>query len=85
MTKKIILIAVAAVVVISGVLFVPRLIHKCDDCGDVFLGTGYTANVVSDLFSKDDQIICRECAEKQHALSIAFGKSVDDFKRGLFD
>lgn len=83
--KKIAIIAVAVVVLVSGIIFVPRLVHKCDDCGDIFIGTGYKANVVSDLFSKDEQIICKECAETQHALSIALGKSVEDFKRGLFD
>lgn len=83
--KKIVIFAVAVVVLVSGIVFVPRLVHKCDDCGEILIGTGYKANVVSDLFSKDEQIICKDCAEDQHALSIALGKSVDDFKRGLFD
>lgn len=83
--EKIVVIAVAVIVLVSGIIFVPRLSHKRDDCGNVFIGTGYKANVVSDFFSKDEQIICRECAETQHALSIALGKSVEDFKRELFD
>lgn len=86
MVKKIISIAIVVVVVIiAGVVFIPRLAHTCDDCGEFFIGTGYEANVVSDLFSKDEQIICKDCAEKQHAVTIALGKSVEDYKRKLFD
>ena len=62
-----------------------QIVHKCDDCDKVFLGAGYKPNIVDNLFSSEDKIICKECAEKQHALSIAMGKSVDDFKRDLFE
>lgn len=81
--KKIIPIAI---VVILLIVFVPRLVHKCDDCGETFVGTGYEANVVAEfLEDENDQIICEKCAEKHHALSILGGKTLDDFKRGLFD
>ena len=83
--KKIIIAAVLAVVILVGAIFVPRVMHTCDDCGKFFLGTGYEANIVTELFSSGEQIICKKCAEKQHAISIALGKSVKDFKRGLFD
>ena len=33
---------------------------------------------------KDDKILCRECAESDHALEILTGKSLEDFKRPLF-
>ena len=32
----------------------------------------------------DEQIICEECAEKQHAISLALGKTLDEYKKDLF-
>lgn len=83
--KKIISLVVIIAVVAAGIVFVPKIAHTCDDCGKFFIGAGYEPNIVEDLFSKDEQIICKKCAEKQHAVSIAVGKSVDDFKRDLFE
>lgn len=83
--KKIISLILALAIIAAGVYFVPKLAHKCDDCGKFFVGTGYVPNVVSEFLSEDEQIICKSCAEEQHAVSIALGKSLDDFKRGLFD
>lgn len=84
--KKIIAIAAAIAILLTvGIIFVPRLAHTCDDCGKFFIGTGYNVNILSDLFSSKDQIICKDCAEKQHIVSITLGKSVEEFKRGLFD
>ena len=83
--KKFIWLAVAVVIIVAGIIFVPKLVHECDDCEEIFFGTGYEPNVLSDLFSKEDQIICKECAEKQHAITLALGKTLDDFKIGLFD
>lgn len=85
MKKVIAIIAAIAILITAGIVFIPRLAHTCDDCGKFFVGTGYKPNVISDLFSDKDQIICKECAEKQHAVSIALGKSVDEFKRKLFE
>lgn len=83
--KKIISIVLAVVVIAAGIVFIPRLAHTCDDCGKFFIGTGYEPNIVSDLLSENEQIICRECAEKQHAVTVIIGKSVEDYKRKLFD
>ena len=82
--KRIIPLAIIAVIVIVAIVFIPKLAHKCDDCEKFFIGAGYETNVISDLISKEEQIICKDCAEEQHALLIALGKSVDDFKRDLF-
>ena len=84
---------VTAVVVIAVavllIVFVPRLSHHCDNCDAFFIGTGYYANdvsnVVSSLTGQEDKILCEECATQEHALSIAFGKTVDDYKRPLFN
>lgn len=89
--KKIISLIVAVAVIAAGVVFLPKLIHGCDECGEFFIGTGYEPNVVSDIVSDildpeaEDKIICKACAEKQHAIAIGLGGSVDDYKLPLFD
>lgn len=76
-------VAVAAIAV-SAIIFVPKLVHTCDDCGETFFGTGYTPNIISNVLT-DDQILCEDCAARQHAIEIALGYNLDSFKRGLFD
>ncbi len=83
--KKIISLVVVVAIIIAGIIFVPKIAHTCDDCEKFFLGAGYEPNIVEDLLSSEEKIICKKCAEKQHALSIAMGKSIDDFKRDLFE
>lgn len=83
--KKIISLVVVVAIIVAGIIFVPKIAHTCDDCEKFFLGAGYEPNIVEDLLSSEEQIICKKCAEKQHALSIAMGKSIDDFKRDLFE
>ena len=83
--KKMIALAVAVAIVVAGIVFVPKLVHTCDDCGKFFVGTGYEPNIVQDLLSAKEQVICKQCAEKQHALGIAMGKTVKDFKLPLFE
>lgn len=86
--RGIVTILVVAAVIAAAIVFVPRLTHTCDNCGDFFVGTGYTANVVSNaltsLSGQEDKILCKDCAAKEHALAITAGKSLDDFKRPLF-
>lgn len=82
--KKIISLVVVAVIVIAGVVFIPKVTHTCDDCGKFFIGAGYEPNIVEDLISDEEQIICKDCAEEQHAISIAMGKSLDNYKREIF-
>ena len=82
--KRIVSLALAAIIVIAVVTTVPKLLHNCDDCGKFFVGTGYEPNAVEDFFATEDQIICKKCAEKQHKLSLAIGKELDDFKISLF-
>ncbi len=78
-----------ALIVTLAVVFVPKLTHNCDRCDVFFVGTGYRANVFSDVLTaiggKEDKILCEECAAKEHALEIAAGKTVDDFRIPLFD
>lgn len=82
--KKIISIVFVVVIVAAGIVFVPKLVHTCDDCGKFFIGAGYEPNVLSDLVTDEEQIICKDCAEDQHAIGIAMGKSLNDFKRNIF-
>ncbi len=79
--KLLLAVCAAAVVVFFGF----KLINRCDNCDKIFIGTGYEANVISDTLAKDDKILCKACAEKDHAVELVLGKSLSDFKRGLFD
>ncbi len=83
--KKIISFVLTLAVIAAGVYFVPKLVHTCDDCEEFFVGPGYEPNLFSDLITDEDQIICKECAEKQHAVEIALGKSVDDYMIDIFE
>lgn len=83
--KKIVVWAIVAVLAVSSVVFIPQILHTCDDCEQVFFGVGYEPNVVENILSNKEQIICKGCAEKQHAVAIALGKSIEEYKRELFD
>ena len=83
--KKIFSVLIIAAIVLAGVIFVPELAHNCDSCDKFFIGTGYKPNVLSELVNEDSKIICKDCAETQHALAIALGQSLDEFKRDLFE
>ena len=84
-----IIAAVLAVVLLAGaVLLGFQLVHRCDNCDKVFFGTGYYANAITDALStlngNGEKLLCRECAETDHALEILAGKSLEDFRRPLF-
>lgn len=78
-----------ALIVASGIVFGPRLVHHCDNCDKLFVGTGYYANAVTNaitaLGGHEDKILCRDCAETNHAIEILAGKSLEDFRRPLFE
>lgn len=82
--KKVISVIVVVAIIIAGIVFVPRVVHTCSSCEKTFFGTGYKPNVVAGLISEDEQIICKDCAEKQHAIELAVGKTLKDYKRPLF-
>lgn len=82
--KKIISLVVVVAIVAAGIIFIPKIVHTCDDCEKLFIGAGYEPNIVADFLSEEEQIICKECAETQHALSIAMGMSLEEFKRDVF-
>ena len=83
------IILVIAILVTGGIVLGPRLVHHCDNCDKLFVGTGYYANIISDsvssLFGNDSKILCSECAEISHALELMAGKSLSDFRRPLFE
>ena len=90
LSARLLIIAVAVVAVIALlVILVPRLTHRCDNCDTVFFGTGYYANdlsnVVTSVTGQADKVLCEECAAQEHALAIAFGKKLEEFKRPLFN
>lgn len=87
--RVIAVILVVAILVAAGAVFGPRLLHNCDNCGKFFVGTGYYANFITNtlggLTGAEEKILCGECAAKEHALAIAAGQSIQDFKRPLFE
>ena len=83
--KKLFSFILVVALIAAGVVLGPRLVHKCADCETFFLGTGYYPNVVEELVGNGDQVICKACAEKQHAIAITLGKDVSDFQRELFE
>ncbi|MBQ7088856.1 MAG: hypothetical protein IJN04_04360 [Clostridia bacterium] len=90
LSARLLIAAVAVLAVIALlVIMVPRLIHRCDNCDTVFFGTGYYANdlsnAVSSVTGQANKVLCEECAAQEHALAIAFGKKLEEFRRPLFD
>lgn len=87
--KLIVFVLVAAIVVGAVAVFAPRLLHNCDNCGKFFVGTGYYTNIISSTLAEwtggVDKVICGDCAARDHALAIAAGQSIEEFKRPLFE
>ena len=83
--KKILKLLLSIVVICAIVYFAPKLVHKCDGCESWVVGPGYKANVIANVISDDNQTLCRECAEENHKIEIALGKSVDNYKNDIFD
>ena len=87
--SRIIEIAIAVAILLAAIYFMPKLIHTCDNCDKFFIGTGYKANIVSDALSAvsgdEAKVVCKDCAKTEHALAIATGKSLEDFRNPLFD
>ena len=87
--KIIAIVLVLALLAGIGVLFGPRLLHTCSNCDSFFVGTGYRANLISNaltsLSGNDSKVLCRACAEKNHAVAILAGKSLEEFRIPLFE
>lgn len=83
--KKLLKFLLVCVIICAVAFLGIKLVHKCDSCDKIFVGTGYEANVLADVVSDEDQTICKQCAEKQHVLETALGKSLDEYKKSLFD
>lgn len=86
---KLLAIVLVVAIIAACVVLGPKLVHNCDNCGDFFVGTGYYTNIISstlvNLTGGEDKIICADCAAKDHALAIAAGQSIEEFKRPLFE
>ncbi len=83
--KKFITILLVIVIIIACIIFIPKLVHTCDDCDEFFVGVGYEPNKLSEIFTEDMTIICKDCAEVHHALSLALGKDLDEYQKELFE
>lgn len=81
--KYAVAIVMAVVLLLSVCVFVPKLVHTCDDCGRTFVGLGYWPNLKM-LPDSGQKVICKSCAQAQHEFSIIFGKTVEDYRKPLF-
>lgn len=77
--KFLLVVLILAALVFLGL----RLINTCDGCGETFFGLGYEGNVIDNAVHAEKQVLCEECAELHHALSLTFGKTLEDFQREL--
>ena len=82
--KKLISLVLIVAVIAAGVIFVPKLVHTCDDCEKVFFGPGYEPNALAGMIKKEETVICKDCAETHHAVSLALGKELKEFQKALF-
>lgn len=86
--KVILVLVIIAALGGAGYVFGPRLVHHCDNCGKLFFGTGYYPNIVTgtigELTGQTEKILCSECAQQEHGIALAAGKSLKEFKRPLF-
>lgn len=65
-------VIILVVVVALGIIFGPKLIHKCDHCGDTFVGVGYMPDPV---LHSDEAVICEDCAKDEHFAFVAAQKA----------
>lgn len=83
--KKLFKFILTLVVIAAVVTFLPKVIHNCDDCGDIVFGTGYRAAAVTDLIAGEDMVLCKNCAKVHHAVALGLGRSLEDFAIPLFE
>lgn len=81
--KKVIKILVSISLIICLATYAIQLVHTCTECKKIFIGTGYKANIISDMVNSEEVILCEKCAEEQHALSALLGKSLSDYKMDM--
>ena len=78
--RKIIKFLVSVAVILCLATYAFQLVHTCTECKKTFIGTGYRANILLDIASSEERILCQNCAKEQHALSELLGKSLSDYK-----
>ncbi|MBQ4244620.1 MAG: hypothetical protein II702_06875 [Clostridia bacterium] len=77
--KKLMPVICAVIITLVVVFIGSKVIFKCDNCGKTSFGSGYEPNILTGSLS-DEERICKECAEKEHSFSSAFGGDIDEFK-----
>ena len=93
MGKKIAIIVVALVVVIAGIVFIPQVVNKCDNCGETIIGTGFYKigddyqNIISDVL--DDGELSATSADKNSTYCEAcineLSETVENYSLGIID
>lgn len=78
--KKLFNFLIDAVIVVAIVFLGMKYINKCDSCEKIYLGLGYQPGFISELVNSDMEAVCKDCAEEQHAVQIALGKDIEEYK-----
>lgn len=79
--KKLMKLLWGIVIALILITYIPQFCHICADCEAFFIGAGYEQNILIDAVSDQKGVLCEECAEKHHALSVGLGKSLADYKK----
>ena len=81
--KKLFSLILTIAIIVAAVYVAPKLVHTCDACESFFIGPGYEPNVLTDLLAQQETI-CKECAEDQHAAALALGGDLKEYQKPLF-
>ncbi len=93
MGKKIAIVVVALVVIIAGIVFIPAVVNKCDNCGETIMGTGYYSlgedyqAIIADVLddgklatesADTNSTVCEDCINE-------LSETVENYSLGIID
>lgn len=85
--RLLVVLLVLALLIAAVIVLLPRVTYICSNCGSLKFGSGYSANLLSDVMStvtgKEEKVLCEECAILEHGLALATGMMLDDYKLPL--
>lgn len=85
--KLLSVLLVLALLIAAVVVLLPRVTYHCSNCEELKFGSGYSANIVSDvlnsLVGREEKVLCKDCAMQAHGLALVAGKSLEDYKLPL--
>lgn len=79
--KKIIKLLVSVLVILVLITYASQFFHVCDGCDSFFIGSGYEPNALADMINAEDELLCKECAEVHHIISLGLGEDLSEFRK----